>query len=399
MAEKNPLEKYRTWFNESFTEAKYAAFLQDLHPFYDLTLDFRIAETPVFIGREFKAEMLQLFEDVKGFLQGASLKAITEGAVPEALNMPNETDHPCFLAIDFAVCQREDGSLFPQLIELQGVASIYHYQRQLAMAYQRHFQLPDTLSTFLEGMDHERYLQLLSDLILAGESPEQVILLDILPHQQKTRIDFHYATQVLGIPIVCVTELRASGNKLYYEKNGKRIPIKRIYNRMIPDEYKHRSKMLPLQFDWRGGYEVVWLDHPNWFFRVSKYLLPFMSSRYVPKSQFLHKLDKLPENLEDFVLKPLFSFAGAGLHFDVTHETVEHLPNPQDFILQQKVAYAPFLPTLDVPAKVEIRMLCIWTDEIKPMLHLARLSKGKIIGVDFNKDRTWVGSSAVFFEQ
>ncbi|WP_315822059.1 hypothetical protein [Paraflavitalea speifideaquila] len=87
---------------------------------------------------------------------------------------------------------------------------------------------------------------------------------------------------------------------------------------------------------------------------------------------------------------------------DVTPEHIANTKDPENWILQRKVKYAEVIPTPDVPAKVEIRIMYLWKDgwdRPRPAINLARLSKGKMIGVDYNKDKEWVGGSVGYFEQ
>lgn len=385
-------------FNNSFTEEKYQAFLNDVHPTFDPALDFRIAESPVFVSKEFMGEIMNLFEEVKVFLEQPDFQQQMEKAIPDQFNVPNESKHSSFVAVDFAVCRGENGELFPQLIELQGVASLYCYQRHLCQAYRKHFDIPSNLKHFFGGLNDETYIQTLKNVIIGDTDPKHVVLLDIKPKEQKTRIDFIYTERDLGIKSICITEVLQEGRKLYYMNNGEKTLIKRIYNRVIFDELKARTDIKP-QFNITSEVDVEWFAHPNWFFKISKYSMPFMNSKFVPKTFFLSELTEYPADLENYVLKPLFSFAGAGVIFDVTAEALDAVQDRENFILQRKVSYEPCLPTLDIDAKAEIRLLCVWEDELKPIISLARLSKGKMMGVDFNKSKTWVGGSAVFFEE
>ncbi len=392
------IPSYRKQFNEQFEQATFERFLADIHPKHNLAVDFRIAETPVFATVSFKEELLALFTEVKTLIEQPDFAAKRAPAVPDKFRVPRENSYPHLVAIDAAVCQREDGSFYPQLIELQGVASLYCYQRHLSSAYQKHFNLPDNLTPFLQDeMTHEKYVEQLKKVVIANEDPENVILLDIKPKYQKTRVDFLYTIRDLGIKPVCISEVIQEGEKVFYKSQGRKIPVHRIYNRLIFDELEKRTD-LSIQFDWKIPVEVEWVAHPNWFFKLSKYTMCFMDSPYVPETHFVSDLTEYPTDLENYVLKPLFSFAGAGVVFDVTQQDLEQINNPNNYILQKKVNYSPFIPTKDVPAKAEIRILCVWDTELTPMITLARLSKGKILGVDFNKDKTWVGSSAVFFE-
>lgn len=392
------ITKYREAFNQAFQQEAYDKFLAEIHPKHNISLDFRIAETPVFASEDFKKELLNLFDEVKSLVSQDGFAKRMERAVPEKFKVPNENKYPHFIAIDAAICQKEDGTFYPQLIEFQGVASLYCYQRYLSLAYQNHFNIPSHLSPFLhDSINHSTYVERLKKVIIGDNDPENVILLDIKPKYQKTRVDFLYTMKDLGIKPVCISEVIQEGEKIYYKSKGRKIPIHRIYNRLIFDELEKRTD-LDISFDFKIPIDAEWVAHPNWFFKLSKYTMPFFDSDYVPKTFFLHELEKFPEDLENYVLKPLFSFAGAGVHFDVTNDILTEIKDPENYILQKKVAYAPFIPTKDINnAKAEVRMLCVWDDELIPLISLARLSKGKILGVDFNKDKTWVGSSAVFF--
>jgi len=395
------IQGLRQAFNKSFTEEKYQNFLKEIHPAYDLSQDFRIAETPVFVGKALKEEIFKLFDDVKKFLETPGFAQKMAPALPDNCNVPNEDQAPAFVAIDFAICRSESGKLIPQLIEMQGIASLFCYQHHLCQAYVNNFEaIPQGFEFFLQGDSHESYIEKLKKLVIADAPAEEVVIMDIEPPKQKTRIDFIYTEKDLGIQAVCLTEVIKEGRDLFYihKKTGKKTPIRRIYNRAIFDELHLRDDLKPA-FDMTEEVNIErWVAHPNWFFKVSKYCLPFMDSPYVPQSYFLNELTEYPVDLENYVLKPLFSFAGAGVKLDVTKELLQSVEEPSHYLLQRKVEYVPCITTLDMPAKAEIRLLCTWDDELRPLISLGRLSKGRMIGVDYNKEKTWVGSSAVFFE-
>jgi hypothetical protein len=288
---------------------------------------------------------------------------------------------------------------------MQGFASLYGFQVYYPEILRRHFTVPDNYSQFLSGLDHDSYLALLRDTIIGPCAPENVILLEIKPHEQKTRIDFYCTQDYLGIVPVCLTELIQENKQLFYlhPATGKKTPIRRIYNRMIFDELHHAATRLGNDFvDIRQDLDVQWIAHPNWFYRVSKFTLPFLHHPFVPPTFFLNELKQPPADLENYVLKPLFSFAGQGVIIDVKPADLE-VADPENWILQRKVRYADLIPTPDnIPAKAEIRMMYLWKDGApRPTLavNLARLSKGKMIGVNFNRDKEWVGGSVGFFER
>nr|MBA2242616.1 hypothetical protein [Chthoniobacterales bacterium] len=108
--------------------------------------------------------------------------------------------------------------------------------------------------------------------------------------------------------------------------------------------------------------------------------------------------DEFPrgESLEQYVLKPLYSFAGLGVDLEPTGEKLATLPDPHAWILQEKVHYAEFVPTPDgLRSKAEIRMMFLWPADEEPILvnNLVRMSQGAMMGVKFNQNKTWVGSS------
>ena len=155
------------------------------------------------------------------------------------------------------------------------------------------------------------------------------------------------------------------------------------------------------EFNFQDEVDVEWIGHPNWFFRISKYTMPLLKGNYVPKSYYLNQLESIPEDLENYVLKPLFSFAGAGVEIHVTKEMIDGIKNKANYLLQEKVAYHPIIETLDEPAKCEIRMMLLHNKKdntTQIVSNLMRLSKGEMIGVKYNKDKTWVGGSTGFFE-
>lgn len=110
----------------------------------------------------------------------------------------------------------------------------------------------------------------------------------------------------------------------------------------------------------------------------------------------------MPADLENYVLKPLFSFAGQGVVIDVTEADIANIKDPQNWILQKKVKYAEVIDTPDGKAKAEIRIFYFWKNgESRPVAtnNLARISKGKMIGVRYNKDKLWVGGTIAYFEK
>jgi len=393
----------RKTFNENFTREKYEAFLNEMSNVYPGQLDFRVAETPVFIGQDFKKKLLEVCEKIVDVIVDPNFKELTKNAIPENLRVPGENDHSHFIAFDFGICINEKGEYEPQLIEMQGFPTLFAYQVLFPEISKKHFSVPEYLDCYLSGYTKETYLQLLKEIIIGNHAPENVILLEIFPKQQKTRIDFYATEDFLGIRMVCLTELIKEGKKLYYLSNGKKTEVKRIYNRLIFDDLQQQAKEVQqkgkILFE---DLDVEWAPHPNWFYRISKYTLPFIHHPYVPETFFLNEIKQPPADLENYVLKPLFSFAGQGVIIDVDSGDLEKVKDPENWILQRKVKYADVIETPDIPAKAEIRLFYFWKDgETRPVAtnNLARLSKGKMIGVRYNKDKEWVGGSFCWFEK
>jgi hypothetical protein len=394
----------RKAFNAAFTQQQYQAFLNDLNSLHPGAIEFRIAETPVFISKDFGKKVIDACEAIVDVIVDPAFKQLTDRAIPKKDFVPNENAHTHFIAFDFGICINEEGLLEPQLIEMQGFPTLFAFQVYYPDLLRKYFSIPDNYSQYLNGYNKETYLNDLKEVITGNVPVENTILLEIKPHQQKTRIDFYCTQDYLGIQPVCITDLIQEGKKLYYinEQTGKQTEIKRIYNRIIFDDLYAQKDSLGNFVDITQQLDVEWIPHPNWFYRISKYTLPFIHHPFVPKTYFLNEIKQIPADLENYVLKPLFSFAGQGVVIDVAQADLDKIKDPENWILQQKVKYADVIETPDIPAKVEIRMMYIWKDgEARPKLaiNLSRMSKGKMIGVRYNKDKEWVGGNVCYFEK
>ncbi|HEX4667273.1 MAG TPA: hypothetical protein VH207_11795 [Chthoniobacterales bacterium] len=393
-----PTERAR--FNANFTEEKYAALLRAVNETEFWPADFRISETPIFFTPEFTAEITGAARELIARVQTPAFEKHARDAIPAALVVPNENPHPLFVSVDFAICAGEEGTLTPRLIELQGFPTLYSYQLFFWRCLRDAFpDLPKGWQPFFSGYDEHSYLELLRKVIVGEADPENVILLEIEPEKQKTRIDFAYSKSGLGVHPVCLTQIRKRGRQLSYERDGREIRIERIYNRVIFDELLRHPELRP-GFDFREELDVHWVGHPNWYFRISKHSLPFLQTGHTSAAFFA---DEFPpdESLENYVLKPLYSFAGLGVEMEPTRAKLAALDDAHAYILQEKVTYAEFVPTVDGHrSKAEVRMMFLWPEEGDPILvnNLVRMSQGKMMGVDFNKDKTWVGSSIALHE-
>ncbi|MBK7089491.1 MAG: hypothetical protein IPH56_11500 [Chitinophagaceae bacterium] len=392
-------KKLRDQFNRSFTQEKYDTYMQKIEALHPGALDFRNAETPVFVPRAFKEKMLSACDEIIEVITDPHFMELTQNSIPKDMNVPGEDAHTQFLVFDFGVCQNAAGELEPQLIEMQGFPTLFGFQVYHSQLTAEYAALPASYSPYLNGYNKESYTQLLKEIIVGNLNAENVILLEIFPEQQKTRIDFYCTETLLGIKTVCLTKVKADGKNLYYENAGIKTAIKRIYNRVIFDDLQKQENLPPI-IDLSKEYDVEWAPHPNWFNRISKFTLPFIQHQCVPETYFLNEI-KQAVNLNEFVLKPLFSFAGMGVVIDVQQSDIDAIKDPENWILQKKVNYAPVIETPNEPAKAEIRLFYFWKNEWqKPVgvLNLARLSKGKMIGTRYNKDKDWVGGSVAFFE-
>ncbi|MGB5530204.1 MAG: hypothetical protein WBQ32_09540 [Ignavibacteriaceae bacterium] len=387
------IPELRKKFNIEFTQEKYEAFLKDINTSLKYSVDFRISETPLFLSDELKTKLLKACDELCKQVTSNEFKLKMKDAVPPHLHIPGETDHPEFFVFDFAICKKEStGEFYPKLIELQGFPTLYSYQYFFEHTLRKHFDIPADFTQYFNNISPDEYIKMLRDVIVAEADPATVILLEIEPEKQKTRVDFAATEKLLGVTEVCISDVIKKGKILYYKKNGIEIPIERIYNRVIFDELSRTERKF--NFDLQEELNVNWAPHPNWFYKMSKYSLPVLKGEFVPNCFYLRDLTSYPVDLENYVLKPLFSFAGLGVKVDVTKEMLDEIKDPENYILQEKVEYTPLIETPDEFAKVEIRMMYFWKE--KPILvnNLVRLSTGKMMGVDFNKNKTWVGGSA-----
>jgi hypothetical protein len=389
---------YRKLFNEQFTDALFERYQRDLSARLNTRFEFRLAETPVFLPDDFKSKVVAAARDVIGQLSDPARLKKMRAAIPARWDTPGMDDLPHFSQVDFAVTRGPGGELEPKLIELQGFPSLTAMQVVQRDAWNEALQslrgLDRPWSCWFSGFDRDGFLDLARRTIVGDNDPAEVILMDIDPPRQKTSPDFAATRLLFGVDAVDPRELVRDGRRLF-RRDGR--PVRRIYNRIVFDELIAKSIELP--FDYRDPLDVEWVPHPNWYWVWSKYSLPFLAHPAVPRATFLSDLDRVPDDLSRYVLKPLFSFAGGGVNVDPAPADIAAVPEKDRgaWCLQEKIEYAPVLQAADGGGvKVEIRMMFLRPEgEAKPVLaqNLIRLSRGKMLGVDFNKDFTWVGSS------
>jgi hypothetical protein len=298
--------------------------------------------------------------------------------------------------VDFGLVRTPDGGVEPRLVELQAFPSLYGFQVALAQAYREAMVMPADLDSYLSGLTVETYCALVRDAIVGHHDPREVVLMEIDPAHQKTRPDFAMTEHLWGVRAIDTSAVTKEGRHLFYERDGVRTRIRRVYNRVIPDELERKGLTLP--FDYRDDLDVEWTGHPAWYFKISKFSIPWLRHATVPRTWFLHETDGLPIARESLLLKPLFSFAGGGIVFEPTDAQLAAIPADQRnlFILQERMSFEPLIDTPHGPTQVEIRMMFVWTDRLRAVLPLLRMGRGKMMGVDHNKGLRWVGASAGF---
>src|ERR1700691_1505160 len=381
------IPSYRQDFNARFTAEKYEQLRREMASRCGMEVPFALCETPCFFPGEL---VVRMSEDGKALIrqlvENPEYRTRSDASIPPKFRVPNESPHPMFIQVDFGLVRDTAGELQPKLVELQAFPSLYAYQPVLAKAYIDVFGIDPKLRYYLNGLDSASYQRLLRDAIVAGHDPANVILMEVHPEEQKTRPDFLMTEKLLGIRTVCITRIRKQGRRLFYEEAGKQVPIERIYNRAIVDELERRGIDLP--FDFRDDLDVEWAGHPNWYFRMSKYSIPYLKHPSVPRTWFLDQLPEVPADLDNFVLKPLYSFAGLGVVIAPSRADIDAIPQAKrsEYILQERLNFAPVVETPYGTTKAELRIMYVWLGELVPVMTIVRMGRGLMMGVDHNKN-------------
>ena len=390
----------REAFNSNFRPETYQDFLRELDAAAGTPVGFRVCETPGFFPKSLLDQMAEYGRDlVLQLVNNPEYRRVSDATVPAKYNVAGESPLPMFLQVDFGLVRNAAGELEPKLVELQAFPSLYEYQPVLAQQYLESYALPRSLGIFLGGFNQTTYQQQMRELIVAGHDPENVILLEIHPEKQKTLCDFVITQKKLGIAIVDILKLRQRGQRLFYEKDGREIPVHRIYNRCIVDELERKGIELPI--DLTQPLAVEWAGHPNWYFRISKFSIPYLNHPCVPRTWLLSANSRVPADNENYVLKPLYSFAGVGIRFNPTQADVDAIPTDQrqHYMLQERMRFEPVIATPHGPTQPEIRIMYVWPEggELTPVLPLLRMGRGIMMGVDHNRNLEWVGGSAALW--
>jgi hypothetical protein len=400
------IEPYRSDFNARFTPGKYDELRRRLNEETRAQIDFRIAETPCFFDRALMQRMVAAGAELSAQLLGSAEYMRASGeAIPAAYRVPGEDAHPHFMTVDFGLVRDAEGELQPKLVEMQAFPSVFGYQAVLSRAYAEVYELDVGLEWFFGGMTESQYWAKLHEVIVGEHDAENVVLAELAPESQKTLPDFYVHEDRLGIKTVDVATLVKQGNRLFYRDGARLVPIDRMYNRVIVDEVLRKGVTLP--FDYRDPLQVQWAGHPNWYFRISKFSIPYLKHESVPAAVFLDDWfagrgrDLLPEDREQRVFKPLYSFAGKGVTFAPTDAELAAVPveERRNYLLQQRVQFEPVIATPEGMTQAEVRILYVWPDdgEMTPMISLIRMGRGLMMGVDHNRDKSWVGGSAGMF--
>ncbi|HEY6291590.1 MAG TPA: hypothetical protein VI455_08525 [Terriglobia bacterium] len=388
----------RRRFNSSFTPEKYQDFLSGLNRACGTHIKFRNSETPCFFPKPLLERMVTAGREIiRQLVDNPDYRRRSESAIPAEFRMPGATEHPIFVQVDFGLVRGPGGEIEPRLVEIQGFPSLYAYQVAMAEQYRGSYGLDSSLRFLPPGLDVEAYYGLLRRAILGDHDPENVVLLEIDPFEQKTLPDFLLIAEITGIKIVNAFEVIVKDRRLFYEAEGRQVPIHRIYNRVIFDELARKGKSLPFRLT--DELEVEWADHPSWFFLISKLSIPFLRHPAVPPTWFLSEVDPLPDDLQRYVLKPLYSFAGLGVVIGPAREQLTAIPAEKrsEYILQERMEFEPLIETPCGPTKVEVRVMFLWLDELLHGALLLRMGRGQMMGVDYNRNMDWVGSSAGFY--
>ena len=389
----------RQQFNANFTPEKYQRLLKLMEERCGTPIKFRLCETPCFFPKPLLDQMTQYGKELVQQLNGLEYRKASFDAIPPDFNVPNESPHPLFIQVDFGLVRDAAGKLQPKLVELQGFPSLYAYQAMLSQVYMEVYGLDANLQYLLGGVDWEEYKKLLRRAIVADHDPLNVILMEIDPLHQKTLPDFVLTEKLLGIKTIAITDIKKVGEFLFYESGGQQIPIRRIYNRTIVDELVRKN--LKLAFNFTDNLQVEWAGHPNWYFRMSKFSLPYLKHECVPQSWFLDRVKQVPDDLDHYILKPLFSFAGLGVMINPRKEDLAEIPQQKrsDYILQERLQFEPVIETPHGPTKAEVRIMYLWLDDLLPVMTIIRMGRGLMMGVDHNRNLEWVGASSGLYSQ
>ena len=386
--------------NALVTPASYEQFKREMNEWVGMQIEYRVAEVPVIVSHEFRKQLESSAADIISQCIQPDLLKLSDASLQSHYKVNNQNDRPLFSVADFAVCKDDSGQFVPRLIELQGFPSLFGYQYGYASRIAEHLHLKG-MTPFMSGLDADTYFATLKRAIYSDHDPAECALIEIDPTTQKTRPDFIALEKYIGLQTINIRDVQKKGNRLVAKVEGRETPLTRVFNRAIIDELDEMN--VDLQFSWKDDIDVEWAGHPNWYFRISKFLLPYLRGSAVPRCVFVSDLNEVPTDLDAYVLKPLYSFAGKGVNLNPTERDINDIPADKrsEWVLQQKVVYDPCVPTPAGDNKVEIRVMLVWFDDAPrplPVMSLVRMGRGALMGARYNVD-PWTGSSGCLFTE
>jgi hypothetical protein len=393
------IQHIRQAFNQAFTDDTYQQYLDDINQRYPNSVGFRIAETPVFFDQKFKNSIIKAGEAICSQLVSEETISQLKDGIPKEFSDAQHTTLPNCLLLDFAITKNKETLDFA-LIELQAFPSLFAYEMLQDQAIRDHYNIPNQFSAYLNHYTKEQFHNELKSLIV-GDSPNNTILLELDPENQKTKIDFYCSRDAFNIPIVNIRDIECKNQKWFCKTENGLKEINRIYNRIVVDEIQNDNELLKIYIAISNDPTIEWFTHPIHFYMYSKFALPFIKHPKVPYTQFLNKINIKQVSLEEIIIKPLYSFSGKGVLLHPTLNDIDQIKDPQHWIYQEKINYANCLDTPSGPTKVELRLFFLKDAEsntYKAAFNLVRLSRQGLINTAHNSNETWVGGSLAYFE-
>jgi hypothetical protein len=395
------LASARAHFEQIFTEDRYRAFVDAVTAGAGVPIEFRLSETPCFFPSDLMRSLVEAAQTMtQQLLNNASYRSAADAIVPERFRLAGGETLPTCMQVDFGLVRTSSGAVEGRLVELQAFPSLYGFQMLLAECALQYLgtggegpQIP--LTPYLSGLDHQSYVDLIRRTFVGDHDPAHVVLMEIEPRRQKTLPDFTVTEAEWGIRAVDTKDVIRNGRRLFYRRDGQLTPIARIYNRVIPDELERSGVMMP--FDYRDELDVDWIGGPDWFFRISKFSMPWLNHPWVPETRFLSDITEMPSDRDEWLLKPLFSFAGGGILFSPTDHDIESIaPDKRHlYILQRRVAFTPVIRTPEGDTQAELRIMMVREgNSYRAVMPLVRMGRGKMMGVDHNRGLRFVGAAA-----
>lgn len=249
-------------------------------------------------------------------------------AVPPELRVPNRDPFAHCIQVDLAIVRGPDGQLDGRLVELQGFPSLYMLTMFQAQAWAEAMAdipgLKQDWTLFFGDFNSTNYIDRLRATIVGDAAPEEVILLDLDPPGQKTYPDFLVTKKTLGIDPVCPDHGRTRRPQtLPSDRRKTRSRAENLQPRSLRRTAEKKASRCrfstPTTSTSRRSPSQLVLD----LVEVHRAVSP---SRSRAGNALLSDVVTPPEDLENYVLKPLFSFAGTGVKVDITRADLDAVP-------------------------------------------------------------------------